>query len=44
MQDLTQESSVNQTHVHRLKEKLRVEELIEKGLTNVPQDIQALSL
>ena len=36
MQDLTQESSVNQSHVHRLKEKLRVEELIEEGLTNVP--------
>ena len=28
----------------RLKEKLRVEELIEEGLTNVPEDIQSLSL
>ena len=27
-----------------MREKLRVEDLIESGLTNVPEDIQALSL
>ena len=28
----------------RLKEKLRVEDLIETGLVNVPDDIRAMSL
>ena len=42
--DLTQELSVNQIHIHRLKEKLRVEDLIESGLTNVPDDIRDTSL
>ena len=41
---LTQELAVNTNHMGRLKEKLRVEELIEEGLTNVPEDIQSLSL
>ena len=41
---LTQELAVNKNHMGRLKEKLRVEELIEEGLTNVPEDIQSLSL
>ena len=27
-------------HAHRLKERLRVEDLIETGLTNVPDDIK----
>ena len=40
MADITQELSVNQIHIQRLKEKLRIEDLIEQGLTNVPDDIQ----
>lgn len=35
---------MNKIHVARLKEKLRVEELIEEGLTNVPEEIQGLPL
>ena len=27
-------------HIHRLRERLRVENLIETGLTNVPDDIR----
>ena len=42
--DLTQELQVNKIHMGRLKEKLRVEDLIEQGLTNVPEDIQSLPL
>ena len=44
MADITQELSVNQIHIQRLKEKLRIEDLIEQGLTNVPDDIQQMSL
>ena len=39
---LTEELQVNKVHMGRLKEKLRVEDLIEQGLTNVPDDIQSL--
>ena len=42
--ELTQELQVNKIHMGRLKEKLRVEDLIEQGLTNVPEDIQSLPL
>ncbi len=42
--DLSQEISVNQVHIHRLKEKLRVEDLIETGLTNIPDDIKDTKL
>ena len=40
MADISQELSVNQIHIQRLKEKLHIEDLIEQGLTNVPDDIQ----
>ena len=42
--DLTQELSVNKIHVKRLREKLRVEDLIEEGLTNTPDEIKNLPL
>ncbi len=41
---MSQEISVNQVHIHRLKEKLRVEDLIETGLTNIPDDIKDTKL
>lgn len=44
MEGLNQESSVNQIHLARLKEKLRVEDLIESGLTSVPAEIKAMPL
>ena len=44
MEGLVAESSVNQVHLARMREKLRIENLIETGMIDVPEEIKSLPL
>lgn len=44
MKRLREKCSINNSTLSLLTEKIRVEQLIEKGMTKVPQDIQEMPL